>query len=88
MYEAFSHTDAANHTLKDDLDTAGYDPVDTDAAVMSHLYLGHAGGLVEFTGTGVPVYVREEELKFAYYSTKTTENSIAYLASGFDHDLN
>jgi glyoxylase-like metal-dependent hydrolase (beta-lactamase superfamily II) len=33
------------------------------------------------------VYVHEKELKFAYYSAKTTEGSIAYLASDFDHHL-
>jgi glyoxylase-like metal-dependent hydrolase (beta-lactamase superfamily II) len=88
LYQAFEHVDAADHDLRSDLDTAGYDLGDIDAVVMSHLHLDHAGGLYEFAGTDVPVYVHEEELKFAYYSAKTTEGSIAYLASDFDHDLN
>jgi len=55
---------------------------------MSHLHLDHAGGLSNFAGTGVPIYVHREELPFAYYSATTDEGSIAYLASDFDHDLN
>ncbi|SDM75542.1 Metallo-beta-lactamase superfamily protein [Halogranum gelatinilyticum] len=88
LYNAFEHVDAADHRLADDLDAAGYALDDIDAVVMSHLHLDHAGGLSEFAGTDVPIYVHEEELKFAYYSAKTTEGSIAYLASDFDHDLN
>ncbi|MFC7203731.1 N-acyl homoserine lactonase family protein [Haloferax namakaokahaiae] len=88
LFEAFAHVDAAEHTLEADLDAAGYSLSDIDAVVMSHLHLDHAGGLVEFADTDVPIYVHEEELKFAYYSAKTTEGSIAYLASDFDHDLN
>jgi glyoxylase-like metal-dependent hydrolase (beta-lactamase superfamily II) len=55
---------------------------------MSHLHLDHAGGLAAFEGSDVPVYVHEAELKFAYYSAKTAEGSMAYLASDFDRDLN
>ncbi|WP_148413519.1 N-acyl homoserine lactonase family protein [Haloferax sp. KTX1] len=88
LYEAFEYVDAAEHTLEGDLDSVGYDLADVDAVVMSHLHLDHAGGLAEFAGTDVPIYVHEEELKFAYYSAKTTEGSIAYLASDFDRDLN
>jgi glyoxylase-like metal-dependent hydrolase (beta-lactamase superfamily II) len=88
LYEAFAHVDAAEHTLEGDLADAGYDLDDIDAVVMSHLHLDHAGGLSNFAGTEVPIYVHREELPYAYYSAKTQEGSIAYLASDFDHDLN
>jgi glyoxylase-like metal-dependent hydrolase (beta-lactamase superfamily II) len=88
LYDAFQHVDAAEHRLVDDLDAAGYDLRDIDAVVASHLHLDHAGGLYNFEGTDVPVYVHEDELKFAYYSAKTDEGSIAYLASDFDRELN
>ena len=88
LYEAFAHVDADEHHLADDLGAAGYDLADIDAVVMSHLHLDHAGGLVEFSGTDVPIYVHREELPFAYFSANTEEGSIAYLASDFDHDLN
>ncbi|WP_117591186.1 N-acyl homoserine lactonase family protein [Haloprofundus halophilus] len=88
LYGAFEHYDAADHDLESDLDAAGYALSDVDAVVTSHLHLDHAGGLYHFADTDVPVYVHEEELKFAYYSAKTTEGSVAYLASDFDYDLN
>jgi glyoxylase-like metal-dependent hydrolase (beta-lactamase superfamily II) len=88
LYAAFKHVDADEHRLGDDLGDAGYDLDDVDAVVMSHLHLDHAGGLRHFDGTDVPVYVHEDEIKYAYYSAKTDEGSIAYLASDFDYDLN
>ncbi|SFG12760.1 Metallo-beta-lactamase superfamily protein [Halopelagius inordinatus] len=88
LYAAFEHVDADEHALSDDLAAAGYAVSDIDAVVMSHLHLDHAGGLSAFEGTDVPIYVHEEELKFAYYSAKTDQGSIAYLASDFDRDLN
>jgi glyoxylase-like metal-dependent hydrolase (beta-lactamase superfamily II) len=88
LYAAFEHVDADEHDLETDLDRVGYDLGDIDAVVMSHLHLDHAGGLHEFADTDTPIYVHEAELKFAYYSAKTNEGSIAYLASDFDHDLN
>ena len=88
LYDAFAHVDADEHALEGDLADAGYDLDDIDAVVMSHLHLDHAGGLENFAGTDVPIYVHREELPYAYYSAKTGEGSIAYLASDFDHDLN
>lgn len=88
LYQAFTPNDPAGHRLDDDLDAAGYDLADIDAVVMSHLHLDHAGGLHHFAGTDVPIYVHHEEIPFAYFSAKTTEGSVAYLASDFDHELN
>ncbi|WP_435195254.1 N-acyl homoserine lactonase family protein [Natronomonas sp. EA1] len=87
LFEAFAHVDADEHRLDDDLERAGYSLGDIDAVVTSHLHLDHAGGLHHFAGTDVPVYVHEEELKFAYYSAKTEEGSVAYFAPDFDHGL-
>lgn len=33
--------------------------------------IDHAGGLENFKGTDVPIYVHEKELKHAYYSVAT-----------------
>jgi N-acyl homoserine lactone hydrolase len=88
LFEAFAHVDAAERDLETALDEAGYALADIDAVVMSHLHLDHAGGLYHFAGTDTPVYVHAEELKFAYYSAKTTEGSVAYVAADFEHDLN
>jgi N-acyl homoserine lactone hydrolase len=88
LYAAFEHYDAHEHHLTDDLDAAGYSLSDIDAVVQSHLHLDHAGGLHNFAGTDVPVYVHEEEIKYAYYSAKTSDGSLAYVSGDFDHDLN
>jgi glyoxylase-like metal-dependent hydrolase (beta-lactamase superfamily II) len=87
LFEAFAHHDAGERDLKTALDDAGFSLSDIDAVVMSHLHLDHAGGLYHFAGTDTPVYVHEEELKFAYYSAKTDQGSVAYWAPDFDHDL-
>ncbi len=88
LYQAFAHYDAAEHRLDDDLAEAGYDIDDIDYVFQSHLHLDHAGGLEFFADTDTPVFVHEEELKFAYYSAKTDEGSAAYVLDDFDYDLN
>jgi glyoxylase-like metal-dependent hydrolase (beta-lactamase superfamily II) len=88
LYEAFEHVDAADHRLADDLAAAGWDLSDIDAVVASHLHLDHAGGLAQFAGTDVPVYVHADELGYAYLSARTDAGSVAYVAEDFDHDLN
>jgi len=88
LYQAFAAYDADEHRLDDDLEEAGYSLDDIDYVFQTHLHLDHAGGLEFFDGTDVPVFVHEKELKYAYYSAKTTEGSGAYVLGDFDHDLN
>ncbi|WP_336345792.1 N-acyl homoserine lactonase family protein [Halalkalicoccus ordinarius] len=88
LYDAFEHYDADEHPLDVALERVGYSIEEIDAVIQSHLHLDHAGGLHEFAGTDVPIYVHEEELKFAYYSAKSDAGSTAYVAADFDHDLN
>lgn len=88
LADAFEPVDVAEHPLQADLREAGFALDDIDAVVMSHLHPDHAGGLVDFGGTAVPVYVHEAELKHAYYSATTGDGDDAYLADDFDHDLN
>ncbi|WP_136716982.1 N-acyl homoserine lactonase family protein [Halorientalis salina] len=88
LYAAFEHFDADDHALPDALDDAGYGVDDIDAVVQTHLHLDHAGGLHNFAGTDVPVYVHEAELKYAYYSASTDHGSDAYVRADFDHDIN
>jgi N-acyl homoserine lactone hydrolase len=88
LYQAFAHYDADEHRLDDDLEEAGYSIDEIDYVFQSHLHLDHAGGLEFFAGTDTPVFVHEDEIKFAYYSAKTDEGSTAYVLDDFDHDLN
>jgi glyoxylase-like metal-dependent hydrolase (beta-lactamase superfamily II) len=88
LYETFAHVDADERDLATALDEVGYAIDDIDMVVQSHLHVDHAGGLFEFAGTDVPVYVHEREFEYAYRSAKTDTGDIAYLASDFDHDLN
>lgn len=86
VYDAFTHHDATDHPLPDALDDVGYDLADVDYVVQSHLHVDHAGGLGEFAGADVPVFVHETELKHAYFAAKTGRDG-AYVAGDFDHDL-
>ena len=88
LYAGFEHADAAERDLETALDDVGYTIADIDAVVQTHLHLDHAGGLHNFAGTDVPIFVHEEELKFAYYSAKTDAGSSAYVVDDFDHELN
>lgn len=88
LKEAFYPHDVDEHTLEGDLENSGWSLNDIDYVFQSHLHLDHAGGLHHFDGTDIPVFVHEEEVKFAYYSTKTEEGSAAYVLEDFDHDLN
>ncbi len=85
-YDAFTHHDAAAHPLPAALADAGFALEDIDAVVQSHLHLDHAGGLHNFAGTDVPVFVHERELKRAYFETATGREG-AYIRGDFDHDL-
>ncbi len=88
LYAAFEHVDADERDLETALGEEGYSINDIDTVVQTHLHLDHAGGLRHFAGTDVPIYVHEEELKFAYYSANTDFGSSAYILDDFDHDLN
>lgn len=88
LVQAFYPKDAHEHRLDDDLEEAGYSIEEIDCVFQSHLHLDHAGGLEFFAGTDTPIFVHEEELKFAYYSAKSSEGSAAYVLGDFDHDLN
>jgi len=88
LLQAFYPVDAHEHRLDDDLEEAGYGVGDIDYVFQTHLHLDHAGGLEFFAGSDVPVFVHEEEVKWAYYSAKTPKGSSAYILDDFDHDLN
>ncbi|MGO4567045.1 N-acyl homoserine lactonase family protein [Rhizobium sp. 2YAF20] len=66
----------------------GHDIKDVKAIVLSHLHLDHGGGLHYFTGTNVPIYVHEIELKQAFYAVATKEDYGNYLPDylSFDHN--
>ncbi|MFP8953963.1 N-acyl homoserine lactonase family protein [Natrialbaceae archaeon A-arb3/5] len=85
LYGAFEHTGL--RPLEDDLADAGYSLDEIDYVIQSHLHLDHAGGLGAFDGSGVPIFVHERELQYAYYSAKTDGGDGGYLAADFDHDL-
>lgn len=87
LKEAFYPHDVRDHSLEGDLEAAGWSLDDIDYVFQTHLHLDHAGGLHHFDGTDTPVFVHEEELKFAYYSAKTGKGSAAYVLDDFDHDL-
>ncbi|OCK83822.1 Metallo-hydrolase/oxidoreductase [Lepidopterella palustris CBS 459.81] len=66
----------------------GHDIKDVKMVVMGHLHLDHAGGLENFRGTGVPIYVHEKELKHAFYSVATKSDLGVYLPHYLTFDIN
>ncbi len=77
-----------SHRLDKLLNQAGYDVKDVKAIVMGHLHLDHAGGLEFFRGHNVPIYVHEQELKYAFYAVATKEDFGAYLPHYLDPGFN
>lgn len=63
------------HELEAALAKSGHSIKDIKAVVMGHLHIDHAGGLEKFSGTDVPIYVHEEELKHAFYSVATKSDA-------------
>ncbi|MDZ7689006.1 MAG: N-acyl homoserine lactonase family protein [Halobacteriales archaeon] len=88
LFDAFAHEDADERDLRTALDEVGFAVEDIDAVVQSHLHIDHAGGLHNFEGTDVPVYVHRRELEHAYLCAKTGTGDAGYLAADFDRDLN
>lgn len=88
LYDASHHYDAHEHDLAQDLEKMGWSINDIDAVFMTHLHLDHAGGLRHFDGTDVPIYVNEQELKYAWYSAVREDGDVGYVRGDFDHDLN
>jgi N-acyl homoserine lactone hydrolase len=87
LYNAFEAVEAPEHTLAADLDAAGFDVGDVDYVIQTHLHMDHAGGLHNFAGTDVPVFVHRDELAFAYLSATSRAGSAGYVKADFDHDL-
>ena len=50
--------------------------------------MDHAGGLENFKGTDIPVYVHEKEIKHAYYSVATKTDIGVYLPKDLGFDIN
>ncbi|KAI7161117.1 hypothetical protein KC349_g2971 [Hortaea werneckii] len=69
--------------LPNTIKAAGYDIKDFKALVMGHLHLDHFGALEHFidsaVGTEVPIYVHEEEFKYACWAVGTGTDSGVYL---------
>jgi glyoxylase-like metal-dependent hydrolase (beta-lactamase superfamily II) len=76
------------HRLDKRLNKAGYEIKDVKAIIMGHLHLDHAGGLEFFRGHNVPIYVHEQELKYAFYAVCTKEDFGAYLPHYLDPSFN
>jgi glyoxylase-like metal-dependent hydrolase (beta-lactamase superfamily II) len=86
--QAFVPEVAAEHRLDDDLAEEGWSIDDIDYVFMTHLHIDHAGGLEFFDGTDTPVFVHEDELKWAHYSANTDQGDGGYLPTELNHDLN
>lgn len=70
------------------LEKAGYPVSDVSAVILGHMHLDHAGGLEFFRDTEVPIYVHEDELKYAWYAVATKEDFGPYLPHYIDASFN
>jgi len=66
----------------------GFKITDIKMVVMGHLHMDHAGALVQFQKTGIPIVVHELELKNAFYSVATGYDLGVYLPHYLTFDLN
>ncbi|KAH8595054.1 metallo-beta-lactamase superfamily protein [Bisporella sp. PMI_857] len=82
VFPRIEYTD--KHKLPAAIAATGNDIKDVKAVIMGHLHLDHAGGLEHFVGTGVPIYVHEEEFKHACWAIGTGMDLGVYLAGYMD----
>ncbi|KAF2739213.1 Metallo-hydrolase/oxidoreductase [Polyplosphaeria fusca] len=66
----------------------GHDIKDVKMVIIGHLHLDHAGGLDPFRNTGIPVYVHELELKYAFYAVATKSDLGVYMPHYLTFDIN
>ena len=66
----------------------GYSVGDISAIIIGHLHMDHAGGLEFFRGLDVPIYVHEQEIKYAFYSVATKQDFGPYLPHYLDPSFN
>lgn len=76
------------HELPAAIARTGHDIKDVKAVIVGHLHIDHAGGLENFRGTDVPVYVHELELKHAFYSVATKSDLGVYMPHYLNFDIN
>lgn len=72
------------HRLPAAIKATGNEIKDVKAVVIGHLHIDHAGGLEHFMNSGVPIYVHEEEFKYACWAVGTKTDVGVYLADYMD----
>ncbi|KAF2118440.1 beta-lactamase-like protein [Lophiotrema nucula] len=90
VHDVFARVDDYTHDMDLDAQIAktGHNIKDVKMVVIGHLHLDHAGGLDYFRNTGVPVYVHELELKYAFYAVATKSDIGVYLPHYLTFDIN
>ncbi|KAF2869280.1 beta-lactamase-like protein [Massariosphaeria phaeospora] len=87
--DVFARVDYSHdHDLDKQIANTGHNIKDIKMVIIGHLHLDHAGGLEPFRNTGIPVYVHELELKYAFYSVATGSDLGAYLPHYLTFDIN
>ncbi|BBO74616.1 N-acyl homoserine lactonase AttM [Desulfosarcina widdelii] len=60
--DAYTPVMKPHEAFKVQIKKLGLKPADLKAVIMSHGHLDHCGALEDLSGTGVPVYIQEDEL--------------------------
>jgi glyoxylase-like metal-dependent hydrolase (beta-lactamase superfamily II) len=66
----------------------GHSIEEVQMVIIGHLHLDHAGGLEPFRNSGVPIYVHELELKYAFYAVATKSDLGCYLPQYLTFEFN
>lgn len=75
------------HELSAAIAATGHNIKDVKKVLIGHLHLDHAGGLDEFIGTDIEIWVHDSELKNAFWSAATGADSSVYLSHYLDLSL-
>jgi glyoxylase-like metal-dependent hydrolase (beta-lactamase superfamily II) len=74
--------------LATQIEQTGHLITEIKMVIIGHLHLDHAGGLEPFRNTGIPIYVHELELKYAFYAVATKSDLGVYLPFYLTFDIN
>lgn len=98
IMKQFSTEQKSNQSLEYQLKLLDLEVSEIDLVIVSHLHFDHAGGLMKFRDTGIPILIQKKELDYAfnpdwfytnvYYRNDFDFNDIYYEPIDGDYKIN